>query len=189
MISISGAVRAVVAGPALAALAAAAVTVGGGPAVAATAGPAAAARAATPGPCASSALKLRWGPSDGTAGSVIVVVDFVNTSRRTCTLYGFPGVSFTGGHPLHRIGLPAAWDHTFRPRLVTLRPGRMAHTAVQIVDAQNYRAKTCRPVRASHLKVYPPNQKAPLQLRGSFLACSRPVQQLFAQAVRPGIGG
>ena len=57
--------------------------------------------------CATSALQVKLGSSDGYAGGVYVIIDFTNTSGSTCTLFGYPGVSLVTGPPYKQIGLAA----------------------------------------------------------------------------------
>src|ERR1044071_8699632 len=57
--------------------------------------------------CATSALQVKLGSSDGYAGGVYVTIDFTNTSGSTCTLFGYPGVSLVTGPPYHQLGVPA----------------------------------------------------------------------------------
>lgn len=182
MISIKAALRAAVAGPALAALAATTL-LGGGAAMATTA-----AATTTVHRCTTAALKVSLGRPQGAAGSTYLPIDYLNVTHQTCTLYGFPGVSFAGGSPLHQIGLSASRDYTRPPRLVYVRPGRSAYTMLRITNALNYPPSVCRPVRASHLKVYPPNTYTPVYLRYSVLACSKPVRQMSVQVARYGTG-
>src|SRR5579862_983436 len=45
---------------------------------------------AGPAACATSALAISLGQSNGAAGSVIVPLEFRNTSSSSCSLYGYP---------------------------------------------------------------------------------------------------
>ena len=79
-----------------------------------------------------------------------------------CTLYGYPGVSFVTAPGGSQIG-PAATRNPAVPRqLVTLAPGQTAHAELQVVDAENYPPADCGLVTAHWLKIYPPNQTAPV---------------------------
>lgn len=135
--------------------------------------------------CATSALLVRLGVAQGYAGGVYYVIDFTNQSGAACTMYGYPGVSLVTGPPYAQIGLAAQRDNTAPVRLVTLIPGAMATAELQIVDAHNYSPSTCRPVTATHLRVYPPNQTAPVYLATTSFGCAEPVHTLFIAAVQP----
>ena len=56
------------------------------------------------------------------------------------------------------------------------------------MDALNFPTATCAPAKASYLRVYPPNQTAPVYLANASEACAQPVQTLFISAVQAGSG-
>jgi len=74
-------------------------------------------------PCATSSLTVRLGTSQaqGTARSTYVELDFTNISGAACTLYGYPGVSFTGRtDDATQIGAAATEMSSPAGQLVTL---------------------------------------------------------------------
>jgi hypothetical protein len=150
------------------------------PAVVAPSSPA----AGTPA-CATSALQVKLGSSDGYAGGVYVVIDFTNTSGSTCTLFGYPGVSLVTGPPYKQIGLAAKRSTSTPKKLVSLAPGATANAQLQIVDALNYPSASCGPTKATALKIYPPNQTEPVYLPNTSNGCTKPVQILYIGAVGP----
>ena len=142
-----------------------------------------------PAPCPTSSLGLKPGLSQGAAGSVYQVLDFTNISNVTCTLYGYPGVSLAGGQPVTQVGSAAGEDPTTPRKLVTLAPGQVANALLRIVDALNFPASKCGPVKTQWLQVYPPNQTTPIYLAYKTTACSKPVKILTVSVVQPGSGG
>jgi Protein of unknown function (DUF4232) len=145
---------------------------------------------AGPAACPTSALQVKKGPAQGAAGSIYAVIDFVNVSGVTCSLYGFPGVSFvTTGSGGSQIGLAATESTTTPRQLVILAPGATGHALLRIVQAGNYPASKCHPVTTHGLRIYPPNQTAPAYLAFAAQACSKPVQILSVSVVQPGSGG
>jgi hypothetical protein len=132
---------------------------------------------------------VKQGLAEGYAGGVDQVIDFTNTSSTSCTLYGYPGVSFVTAPPYSQIGLAAKRVATVPVKLITLAPGATANSVVQIVDALNFTPSTCVPVKAAYLKIYPPNQTAAVYLPNTSQTCSKPVQTLFVSAVAAGSGG
>lgn len=145
---------------------------------------------ATAGPaCAASALRVKLGLAQGYAGGTYQTIDFTNTSSASCTLYGYPGVSLASGPPHTQIGLAAKRGTTPPARLVTLTAGGTASSSLQIVDAQNYPPSSCRPVKATELRIYPPNQTVPVYLAIQAQGCAKPVQILTVSAVQAGSGG
>ena len=174
--------------PASPAAAAAGTTGGAGaPAGAGTAGAGTAAAAAAP--CLTRYLDARAGLAQGTAGSTYQVIQLKNLDNVSCTLYGYPGVSFATGLPVTQVGLPATEDPSTPRRLVTLPPGGYASAVLRISHAASYPAAHCHPVAARYLQIYPPNQANALYLWYAGTACAGPVRLLTVTAVQPGSGG
>jgi hypothetical protein len=142
-----------------------------------------------PAPCPTRSLGLKPGLAQGAAGSTYQVLDFTNISGVSCTLYGYPGVSLAGGHPVTQVGLAAAENPTPPRKLVTLAPGQVANALLRIVDAQNYPPSRCGPVKTQWIQVYPPNQTTPVYVSYSTTACTKPVRILTVSVVQPGSGG
>ena len=138
--------------------------------------------------CATSSLHVTQGAPQGYAGGVYQAIVFTNASGRSCTLYGYPGVSLVSAS-YAQIGLAAKRSATTPVKLITLAPGGTASAQLQIVDALNFPASTCSPVKAAYLRVYPPNQTASVYLANTSETCSKPVQTLFIGAVKAGSGG
>lgn len=141
-----------------------------------------------PSPCATSGLNVTLGPSSGYAGGVDQTIIFTNTSGATCTLYGYPGVSLVSAPPYTQIGLAAQRSSTTPVKLITLASGATASAVLQIVDALNFGTATCSPTKAAFLRVFPPNQTAPVYLTDTSQTCAQPVQTLFVSAVQAGSG-
>ena len=140
-------------------------------------------------PCPTRSLGLKLGLSQGAAGSVYQVLDFTNISNVTCTLYGYPGVALAGGQPVTQVGLAAREDPTTPRKLVTLAPGQVANALLRIVDALNFPASKCGPVKTQWLQVYPPNQTTPIYLAYKTTGCSKPVRTMTVSVVQHGSGG
>jgi hypothetical protein len=140
-------------------------------------------------PCPTSTLGVKLGLAQGAAGSTYQVIDFTNTSSVTCTLYGYPGVSAGNGQPLTQVGLAASETPTPPRELVTLAPGGVANAVLRIVDAGNYPGSRCSMTPTTLLRIYPPNQTAPVYLHYSTQMCAKPVQTLSVSVVQPGSGG
>jgi uncharacterized protein DUF4232 len=128
----------------------------------------------SPPPCPTSALHISTGQGNGAAGSQFVPIIFTNISGDTCSLYGFPGVSFVteGSGGGSQIGRAADRSNLVASQLITLVPGADAHATLQVVNAANFPAAKCQLVNAHWLKIYPPNQTAPLFLHFSAQACA-----------------
>jgi hypothetical protein len=129
------------------------------------------------------------GHEDGAAGSIYTAILFTNTSKTTCTLYGYPGVSLVGGTPVAQIGLAAAKETGIAQTLVTLAPGATGHATLRRTQAGNYSASDCHPVTAQFLRIYPPEQTTPVLLPHAVETCSAPIQILTIRPVQPGASG
>jgi hypothetical protein len=138
--------------------------------------------------CATSALRLKLGVSQGYAGGVYQTIDFTNTSSSPCTLTGYPGVSLVSGPPYQQIGLAAKRSTSTPVKVVTLAPGAAANALLQVVDALNFPAPSCQPAKSTALKIYPPNQFTAVYLPDTTNGCAKSVQVIFIGAVQPGSG-
>jgi hypothetical protein len=120
--------------------------------------------------CATSALKVSLGPANGTAGTTFYPLKFVNTSKTSCTLTGYPGVSAVTSSG-KQIGNSAS-RVSAKFRTVTLAPGKQQSASIGIVDTGNFSPSTCAPVTAAGLKIIPPNQAQSVTIKKKFSTCS-----------------
>ncbi len=119
--------------------------------------------AASGAPCASSQLTVsQQDPSVG-AGQFYAKIVFKNNASTSCTLTGFPGVSYVkaagvqSGNPATRTG---ATYHT-----VTLAAHGTAYATMHDANGQGgYSKGQCDLTAVQGLRIYPPNQKGALFL-------------------------
>ena len=145
--------------------------------------------------CASSGLKIKVDTSQGgaAAGSVYVPINFTNTTGSTCTLFGYPGVSFVTSPSGSELGRAASRVPPTATTLVTLAPGGVAHATLRVAQAANYSPSACVPVTAHWLRIYPPNQFSAVYARYTTQVCSAKLpaslgSQVSVYVVRPGPG-
>jgi hypothetical protein len=136
------------------------------------------------GRCATSALtpRIATTPGGAAAGSTYFRLTLTNASSRTCSLFGYPGVSaVTSGGA--QIGSPARRNPQHASRLVVLPHGARATAIVQVVDTHNFPPALCRARTAAGLRIYPPGAFASkiVQFRVSVCSTARP--SLSVQAV------
>src|SRR5215475_12306300 len=145
------------------------------------------AAAATPGPCSTAGLRVTLGSSQGAAaGHFYRTLDFTNTSGVSCSLYGYPGVSFVTGVGGQQIGAAAGRSPASK-RLIVLAPGKTAHALLNLLDVLNFPPSECAATNAHWIKVYPPNQFSATYVRWTAMACSKPQPvYLFVAPVRRG---
>jgi hypothetical protein len=131
---------------------------------------AAPAAASTPANCTVSNLKVSLGAANGTAGSTYVPVRFKNVGSKTCMLLGFPGVSARKNG--HQVGVPAKWDKSFKPTRQILKPGDRTKATLQIVNPGVFPSSQCRPVTATALRVFAPDNYHSHTVKHAFRTCS-----------------
>jgi Protein of unknown function (DUF4232) len=146
---------------------------------------------AGPPGCATSGLSVKLGPGNGAAGSTFIPIVFTNTSGSSCSLFGYPGVSFVTGQGGSQIGSAASRDTTQPAQNIVLAAGGVAHATLRVVQAGNFPAAGCKPVTATELKIFPPGQTDPLYLSFSSPTCAStsPADQvLYIQTIGSGDG-
>ncbi len=160
------------------------------PSTSATQGAGQAGSGAASGPdrCATAALagSIEAG-SGGAAGSTYVHLVLRNTGSTTCTLQGWPGVSFVGDTDGTQIGNAASEDRSSPHPTVTLAPGASAVAPLRVTDTADYPAGECDPTSPDGFRVYPPGSRQSLFVRDdTFAACrSTSVTELQVQALVP----
>lgn len=166
---------------ALVALAASGVTV-----LSVTAAAAATSQPASPAAshCATSQLEVWYGvPGSGSLGHFEYEIQFSNISKSTCTLIGFPGVSWINASG-HRVGPTAGRDHSFRAFTQRLAPSQTAHAVLTITDPG---VLGCVTAPATALKIFPPNTRKAAFVPFSFKTC-KSVRDISIRVVRSGAG-
>jgi Protein of unknown function (DUF4232) len=136
---------------------------------------------------------VNTGQGGAAAGSTYYPLNLTNTSKTSCYLFGYPGVSFVTGPSGSQIGEPASRNPAVASRTVILTPGGTAHVTVQVVDALNYSKSDCKPVTAHWLKVFPPGQFTALYIKFTATTCSAKLPAklgvpLTVDAVKGGAG-
>lgn len=112
-------------------------------------------------------------PGDGSAGHVNFQLELSNTGGPTCTLFGYPGVSATGGSNNHQLGNAATRNPSHPKRVVVLPHGATAHVELAITDTGVFSRSSCRPVTATGLRVIAPGNFDSQTVPMTFRACSK----------------
>jgi hypothetical protein len=108
-----------------------------------------------------------------------------NIGSSSCTVYGYPGVSWVAGADGHQVGAAAerqSDNSGSAEQTVTLAPGALASAPLDIVDAAVIPASECKPVPVLGLRVYPPGETSALFLSlattsGGYGECSLTTKQ------------
>ena len=121
--------------------------------------------------CHTGDLKLSLGEGDGAAGTGYTPLIFKNVSGRTCTLYGFPGVSWVAGNDGQQVN--GGFTRTDAAKdTITLTAGGVAHATLATHDVGFYDAAQCKPVSVRGLRVYPPDETKSIFVPLATKACS-----------------
>jgi Protein of unknown function (DUF4232) len=114
--------------------------------------------------CQSSHLAVSIGSGGGPGMSQDrVSLQLRNKGGSSCTLYGYPGVSWSTGPDGRRVGPGAAHYASAVPSALTLRPGAVASAPLDIVVGDGgLSTSECHPKRVAGLRVYPPGEMQPL---------------------------
>ncbi|MCJ1715013.1 DUF4232 domain-containing protein [Curtobacterium sp. VKM Ac-2922] len=125
------------------------------------------------GRCATGDLTGSIAPGGGgAAGSVDVHLVLTNTGSTTCTLQGWPGVSFVGGGNGTQIGAAATQEQGSPHPTVTLASGQAAVAPLKIGQAGNYDVADCGQTSPDGFRVYPPGSKQSLFVKETaYTAC------------------
>ncbi|MDH6125813.1 DUF4232 domain-containing protein [Kitasatospora sp. GP82] len=123
--------------------------------------------------CTSSQLSVvQKDPSVG-AGQYYSTLVFTNTSATSCTLTGYPGVSYVAANGV-QSGNPAVRAEG-SVVTVTLKPGRTANAKLHDSNGiGGYDPKECRLTPAQGLRIYPPNEQAAIFLPWKTEHCAGP---------------
>ncbi len=120
--------------------------------------------------CAANQLSGQLTGQSGTAGGVAYTLVLTNTGPATCTLYGYPGVSYVAPNG-NTVGAPAI--RSPRPvQAVALAPGGSAQAPLLETDSLNYPQPSCQLTAFAGLRVYPPGERASLVIPQTGQACA-----------------
>ncbi|MDQ1415337.1 MAG: hypothetical protein QOF81_950 [Acidimicrobiaceae bacterium] len=130
--------------------------------------------------CSSGQLKASLMNPNGAAGSVGYDLVLRNTGSVTCSLRGYPGVSYVTGATGATVGAPAQRDNLGTINTITLSPGHAARATLIEVNSLNYPPDTCRLTQVGGLRIYPPNQTVALFVPQTARACANPADAILS---------
>lgn len=120
--------------------------------------------------CHTSSLFLSLKSEGAGLGHQFFRVTLRNTSARTCSVKGYPGVSLLNARK-HQIGRSATRERA-RVRRVTLRPSQAAGAKMQVASTG------CGGRKSRFLRVIPPDETDDLIIRARISACNPSIQPL-----------
>jgi Protein of unknown function (DUF4232) len=121
--------------------------------------------------------------ADGTAGTTYFTLDYTNTGRTTCSLFGFPGVSATtlGGA---QIGKAATRNNATPYKVINIAPGATAHSNLGYHDIVI--EPSCKERTPAFLKVYAPNDTVAKHAFFSLTVCATGQSDFSVMRVQAG---
>ncbi|WP_043514203.1 MULTISPECIES: DUF4232 domain-containing protein [unclassified Actinoplanes] len=122
--------------------------------------------------CHTGDLKLSVGAGEGAAGTAYEPLVFTNASHRTCTLYGYPGVSWVTGENGTQVNDPLKRGEQRKRVTVTLKPGQAANAVLQSTNVGFFDKDKCKPVDVRGIRVYPPDETTSIFVSLPGQACS-----------------
>lgn len=122
-------------------------------------------------PCNTFRLGIAAGQPEGAAGSSYLPIYFINTSRATCVLSGYPKVIYVAPDG-SQVNDPAHPEGTGKPPTLRLRPSSAAVAVLRMPNAGNFPPDQCRPVPVDQIWVSPPGDNHPAGLMMPGTACS-----------------
>lgn len=126
-----------------------------------------------PGRCSVDTLTASTTKDLHTDVDIDVPVTIKNTGSATCTLQGWPGVSFVGGGNGSQIGPAANLDRQTPHATVTLSSGAAAHFVLHVTRPGDGSNASCAPRTADGLRVIPPGSTRSLFVEApGYQACS-----------------
>lgn len=120
--------------------------------------------------CRAGQLAVTVRPFDSAMSQTHSHVLFRNNSHITCTLYGYPGVSFVRDDAGTQTGEPARPSGVGKKTVVTLKPGGIAHA--DLTKISTGAVPGCKPVTVRGFRVYPPDESAAVFVSSPQTACS-----------------
>lgn len=142
--------------------------------------------ASRPAECATSELRVTLSPASAAAGTAYQLIDFENQGGSTCTMQGYPGISFVDASG-NQIGQSAARENLAGESTVavTLQPGQVATAYMGLGDAYNFPTQTCEPTTAAGLRVFPPDQLDSVVVPSSWVLCASGLDVPVVAPVQP----
>lgn len=131
--------------------------------------------------CPTANLTVTLGSPNGTAGAIHYLLTFHNNGSSSCTMFGYPGVSFLTAAG-SQIGAPAVRTAGVGVVAVPVAAGSNAYASVAVTDPGIPPCTT--QAQATQVRVYPPGQtQAATVAAGGIAVCSSPNTSAYQSAI------
>jgi hypothetical protein len=121
--------------------------------------------------CTAAQLRVTVVPGDSAAGHLGLRVVFTNSSTGSCTMLGYPEVTFVTGASGSQINQPAG-SAGGPPSTVVVAPAKAAHADLLLTQVANFPASSCQAVQAAGMRVTVPNDTTAVYVASPQQVCS-----------------
>jgi hypothetical protein len=135
-------------------------------------------------PCGTGALSASLGQSQGAAGSFYMALVLTNKGSTTCTMFGYPGVSYISSSGA-AVGQPAS-EIKGHEATVTLKPGAAASTLLHQPNPLVFQPADCHKKKAAGIRIFPPGQTVSLTVKKSTAVCTTTNGRSGVTPMQPG---
>jgi Protein of unknown function (DUF4232) len=135
-------------------------------------------------PCGTSALTASLGASQGAAGSFYTPLVLTNKGSTSCTMLGYPGVSYISSSGA-AVGQPASRIKGHQAT-VTLKPGGAASALLHQPNPLVFQPADCHKKKAAGIRIFPPGQTVSLTVSTSTAVCTTTNGRSGVTPMQPG---
>ncbi|MBM2614681.1 DUF4232 domain-containing protein [Actinoplanes sp. LDG1-06] len=123
--------------------------------------------------CHTADLGITTGEGGAAAGTHSVNLVLTNKSGKTCSLYGYPGVSWVTGDNGTQVNAAFSREAGEAGKTtVSVKPGGKAYVLILWPYYANYDKSECKPVDVRGYRVYPPDETAAIFVADPQTVCS-----------------
>ncbi|MBL7258606.1 DUF4232 domain-containing protein [Paractinoplanes lichenicola] len=128
-----------------------------------------------PARCHTADLDVTTGVGGAAAGTHSINLLFTNKTGKTCSLYGYPGVSWVAGDNGTQVNAAFAREPgETAAKTITVRPGAKAYVLLLWPYYANCDSAKCRPAQVRGYRVYPPDETAAIFVSDQQTVCAAP---------------
>ena len=135
-------------------------------------------------PCGTSELTASLGASQGAAGTFYMALVLTNKSHATCTMFGYPGVSYISSSGA-AVGQTASRIKGHEAT-ITLKPGAAASALLHQPNPLVFQPADCHKKKAAGIRIYPPGQTVSLTVAKSTTVCTTTNGRSGVTPMQPG---
>ncbi len=139
--------------------------------------------------CNVNTLSLSLGQQGPVGNWTFRALQFTNVSGTSCSMTGWPGVSYVAGDDGHQVGSAAVRQASSHGTII-LAPGAVASAITAAFDIRQYDPSACQPTNVRGYRVYAPDDRLAMfvPLPAGTQACATADANFGVYAVKAGPG-